>query len=96
MKLLFLGDVLGSSDRKVIKAELPGLREALEIAALQQEVKEVRAQCAVLIKENTELNAALEEAKQVEAELEAQQQSFSSRLDNAIDQVQGLLKAGSA
>ena len=31
MKLLFLGDVLGSSGRKVIKAELPGLREALEI-----------------------------------------------------------------
>jgi metallophosphoesterase (TIGR00282 family) len=31
LKLLFLGDVLGSSGRKVIAEQLPGLREALEL-----------------------------------------------------------------
>ena len=65
-----------------------------QIATLEKELADVRAQCAVLIKENSDLNAALEDAQQARAELESQQEAMSGRLDDAIDQIEEALKAG--
>ena len=63
------------------------------ISALENEVKELRAQCAVLIKENAELNASNEGSKATMSELESQQNVVTVQLDNAIVQLQDMLKA---
>lgn len=63
------------------------------ISALENEVKELRAQCAVLIKENAELNASNEDSKATMSELESQQSVVTVQLDNAIEQLQDMLKA---
>jgi len=63
------------------------------ISALENEVKELRAQCAVLIKENAELNASNEDSKATMSELESQQNVVTVQLDNAIEQLQDMLKA---
>jgi len=63
------------------------------ISALENEVKELRAQCAVLIKDNAELNASIETSQASVTDLESQQNVVTLQLDNAIDQLQDLLKA---
>ncbi len=63
------------------------------ISALENEVKELRAQCAVLIKENAELNASNEDSKTTMSELESHQNVVTVQLDNAIEQLQDMLKA---
>jgi regulator of replication initiation timing len=63
------------------------------ISALENEVKELRAQCAVLIKDNAELNASNEDSKTTMSELESTQNVVTVQLDNAIEQLQDMLKA---
>jgi chromosome segregation ATPase len=63
------------------------------ISALENEVKELRAQCAVLIKENAGLNASIETSQGSVAEMQSQQNVVTMQLDNAIDQLQDVLKA---
>lgn len=63
------------------------------IVALESEVKELRAQCAVLIKENATLNGSLEESQKSLAELDSQQNVVTLQLDTAIDRLQDVLKA---
>ena len=62
---------------------------------LEREVEELRAQCAVLIKENSALNAAVEEANTARQAVEARHRSLGNQLDNAIDQLEDVLQAGS-
>jgi len=59
---------------------------------LEQEIAELRAQCAMLIKENSALNAAVEEANTARQDMETRHRSLGNQLDNAIDQLEDVLQ----
>jgi chromosome segregation ATPase len=64
---------------------------AEKIAALEQEIVELRAQCAVLIKDNAALNSSFEEAEANRSGLEAKNNVVSAQLDSAIGQLREVL-----
>lgn len=65
--------------------------QAAKVAALEAEVKQVREQCAVLIKENSALSAAAEKAEVDQASIELRHSAVGVQLDNAINQLQDVL-----
>jgi chromosome segregation ATPase len=64
---------------------------AEKIAVLEQKIVELRAQCAVLIKENAALNTSFEEAESNRSGLEAKNNVVSAQLDSAIGQLREVL-----
>ena len=83
---------LASAIDRLQQAQASAASDAAErIAALEQEIVELRAQCAVLIKENTALNSSFEAAEANRSGLEAKNNVVSAQLDSAIGQLREVL-----
>ena len=74
-----------------LEGALAASDQAEKIAALEAEVKQVREQCALLIKENSALSAAAEKAEIEQASIELRHGAVAVQLDNAINQLQDVL-----
>jgi chromosome segregation ATPase len=75
-----------------LEVSVSGDDRSERLKLMEQEIADLRAQCAMLIKENSTLNAAIEEANATRQDIEARHRSLSNQLDNAINQLEDVLQ----